>query len=307
MAATVQRRLIAADSFDRVNDVVAELRHHGYTRLGEWTLPQVCFHLAATIEPALRPPATTEQTPGQAAAWRERFAEASVPGGLKPGRPCPNPALDPPPHCGDEQFDRLAAAYRAFAAYPHSHVTSLTFGPLPVDQSRRFHLAHASHHLSFLLPKPVGRAGLEYPDVQAALTDVATLRRGYRRAGRWSLAQIAHHLSASLRERMRPEAADEPDTAEQRARVAARDRVLNDNVIAAGLTAPPKAAPPADLTDDSDAGQAAIDDLVTQLERFDLYPGEFPPHRLFGRMTREQNRRHQLVHAAHHLSHLVPS
>jgi hypothetical protein len=24
-------------------------------------------------------------------------------------------------------------------------------------------------------------------------------------------------------------------------------------------------------------------------------------------MTREQNRRHQLVHAAHHLSHLVPS
>ena len=106
---------------------------------------------------------------------------------------------------------------------------------------------------------------------------------------------------------MRPEAAGEPDTPQQRARRATRDRVLAENVIAAGLTSPPAAVPPPDLADDSGAGRAAVDDLVEQLVRFDQYGDEFPPHRLFGRMSRDQNRRHQLVHAAHHLSHLVPS
>ena len=156
------------------------------------------------------------------------------------------------------------------------------------------------------MPKPLGRAGLEYPDVAAALADVARLRRGYTQAGGWNLAQNAHHLAASLKDRMRPEAAAELDTPQQRARHAARDRVLTENVVAAGLTSPAASAPPADLVDDTDAGRAAVDDLEAQLQRFDRYDHEFPPHRLFGRMTREQNRRHQLVHAAHHLSHLVP-
>ena len=309
MAAPAPRRLIAADSFDRVADVVVGLRDGGYTRLGCWSLPQVCYHLAAVIEAVLVDPGSAEPTAEQAEAWREFSAALTSPGGtgVLEGRSIPFPAFEPPPDCGVDQCDRLAAASKAMTDWPHPRVLSRRFGPVPVEQSRRFHLAHANHHLSFLLPTPVGRAGLEYPDVAAAVADVARLRRGYTKAGHWSLPQIAYHVAASLKDRMRPAAADEPDTQEQRARHGVRDRVLAENVVAAGLTSPPAASPPADLTDDSPAGRAAVDDLVAQLDRFDRYPHEFPPHRLFGRMTREQNRRHQLVHAAHHLSHLVPS
>ena len=303
------RRLIAADSFDRVNDVVAELRDRGYTRLGTWSLPQVCYHLAAVAEAVLVDPGpTAEPTAEQADAWRQFFAAATAPdnAGVLEGRSIPYPAFDPPADCGDDQCDRLAGVYQTMVNWPHPRVLSRRFGPAPVEQSRAFHLAHANHHLSFLLPTPVGRAGLEYADVAAALADVARLRQGYTQAGGWTLAQNAYHVAASLKERMRPEAAAEPDTEQQRARHRARDRVLTENIIAAGLTSPPAATPPKDLADDTDAGRAAIADLATQLERFDRYPNEFPPHRLFGRMTREQTRRHQLVHAAHHLSHLVP-
>ena len=303
------RRLIAADSFDRVNDVVAELRDRGYTRLGTWSLPQVCFHLAAVAEAVLVDPGSAEQTAEQAAEWQQFFAAATSPdnAGVLDGRSIPYPAFEPPADCGDDQCDRLAGVYKAMTDWPHPRVLSKRFGPAPVEQSRAVHLAHANHHLSFLLPTPIGRAGLEYPDVAAALADVARLRRGYTQAGGWNLARNAYHVAASLKERMRPDAAAEPDTPQQRARHKARDRVLTENIIAAGLTSPPASAPPEGLTDDSAAGRAAIDDLVAQLERFDQYPDEFPPHRLFGRMTRDQNRRHQLVHAAHHLSHLVPN
>ena len=231
------RRLIACDSFDRVLDDVAALRRGGYTRLGTWSLPQVCRHLAVPVELVLTPPTTLEQTDEQAAAWRQLRAAIASPGGLPPGRPLPSTALDPPADCTDAECDRLAAAYAAFAAYPHTHVTSPRFGPIPVAESRQFHLAHANHHLSFLVPTPTGRPDLDYPDVAAVVADVTALRRGYVRTGHWTLAQIAYHLAATLRVRMQP-GDFPPDTPEQLARRPLLDRVLAENRITAGLTAP---------------------------------------------------------------------
>ena len=46
--------------------------------------------------------------------------------------------------------------------------------------------------------------------------------------------------------------------------------------------------------------------LVAELNQLAVFPGPFAPHRLFGRMSRDDAVRHQLVHAAHHLGRLVP-
>ena len=304
------RRLMACDCFDRVLDDVAILRRGPYTSLGRWSLPQVCRHLSVAMESAVSVAASGQQTPEQADAWRQFMAVVFSPAGLPPGRPLPNPALEPPADCGDAdcgdaEYARLTAAIQLLVNHPHSHVSSPRFGPVPTADARRFHLAHANHHLSFLRPATARRFGLEYPDVPAALADVAALRRAYVRTGNWNLAQVAYHVAASLRSRMTP-GDFPPDTPEQLGRRPLLDRVLSTNEIPTGLTAPDTATPPPDLTDDSPAGQAAVDDLVTQLNRFAAYLGPFAPHRLFGHMTPQQNVRHQLVHAAHHLSHLVP-
>jgi hypothetical protein len=70
--------------------------------------------------------------------------------------------------------------------------------------------------------------------------------------------------------------------------------------IPSGIPTNDRLAPPADVP------EAAIDEFIALARKFESYDGPFPIHPLFGRLTPEEWRQFNLLHAAHHLGHLVP-
>lgn len=136
------------------------------------------------------------------------------------------------------------------------------------------------------------------PDDVAA--EVKRLREGgYEKAGQWNLAQVSYHCEKLLSQSMTGTAAE--TTPEQTARRPILEKMLATNAIPDGIISPEPAAPPADTSD------SAIDDFLTTLNTFKAFKGPFAPHRLFGNISAEERRRHQMIHCAHHLSYLVPA
>lgn len=136
-----------------------------------------------------------------------------------------------------------------------------------------------------------------FDDLRAEIT---RLRAGYVQAGAWTLAQACHHLEHSMISAMRP-VQYQPNTPEQDARRELFATVMSEGKIPGGLVAPPDTAPPAIVPDE------AIDSFLETIDRFERHAGPFGPHRLFGNLPPDVRKRHQLVHAAHHLSYLIPT
>jgi hypothetical protein len=143
------------------------------------------------------------------------------------------------------------------------------------------------------------RRELNFDSVDALIADVERLRRGYTRAGNWSLAQACWHLRAAMEFLMRP-GPYPAATPEQEARRPMVEGVLATGRLPTGIQAPETVVPPADCTD------ADIDGFVERARLFNAHPGPYAPHRLFGQLAVDEMRRLQLIHAAHHLSYLVP-
>ena len=144
--------------FNTGDDVAAEvdrLRANGYRRHGNWTLPQICRHLAVSSEGALKPPATFNATPEQA-AMKKALVDVILTTGEPPADLEAPDFLTPPADCNDGDIDRLKAMLVALAAYPHSHVDFGPMGPVPIGELRAMTLLHAAHHLAFLEPNQPG-------------------------------------------------------------------------------------------------------------------------------------------------------
>ena len=144
------------------------------------------------------------------------------------------------------------------------------------------------------------RRELHYKDFAELRADVTRLRGGYERAGNWSLAQACYHLDHTLIGAMKP-MPYAPNTPEQDGRRAIFDGIMRTGQIPSGLTAGADTAPPADVP------ESAIESLFETIDRFERFPGPFSPHRLFGNLPPDVRRKHQLIHAAHHLSYLIPA
>jgi hypothetical protein len=92
-----------------------------------------------------------------------------------------------------------------------------------------------------------------------------------------------------------------PNTPEQDARRPVFEQVMRSGQLPSGIDAPSQAVPP------PDAGDSAIDDFIKTLTRFKNYREPIAPHRIFGHLSDADARRLNLIHCAHHLSHLVPT
>ena len=144
------------------------------------------------------------------------------------------------------------------------------------------------------------RRPLQIDSFDALRAEVARLRAGYARAGQWSLEQACYHLEHSMISAMRP-VPYVPNTPEQDGRRELFAGVMRDAKIPDGLVAPPDTAPPSDVPGET------IDSFLETIDRLERHAGPFSPHRLFGNLPPDVRKRHQLVHAAHHLSFLIPT
>ena len=145
------------------------------------------------------------------------------------------------------------------------------------------------------------RRSLSFSSFDEIAEDVRRLRRdGYVKTAQWSLPQVCHHLDQSLQWSMRP-GPFPPDTPEQQASTPRVQQILASGKLPDGIQTADHMLPA------PDAGDTAIDSFLATLKRYEAYQGELAPHRLFGRLSRDQLRQLARIHCAHHLSHLVPA
>jgi hypothetical protein len=292
---TPGRRTVRFDTPAAVLADVDRLRRGGYRKVGQWSLPQVCQHLATTVGGNLvPPPADAEPTPEQMAMKAKFFG--IVLNGAPEGMALA-PDRVPPASCDDTAIEALASAFAAFAAYPHDKLLVGRCGPVPVGEVLQLHLAHAAHHLSFLEPTTVRRS-LRYASFADVIADVERLRSGYVRSGNWTLPQTCWHLRAVAEALAARPMADA--TPEVLARRPLFDGLMAGAPLPDGMPAPAELVPPAAATD------ADVDDYLALLRDRQSRPPGPAMHRLFGPINAGEHAAMTLKHAAHHLSYLVP-
>src|SRR5262245_33566917 len=133
------------------------------------------------------------------------------------------------------------------------------------------------------------------------------LAGGYEKAGNWDLAQVAGHLADWMRF---PVEGFPKAPAPIRAvfwvlrKTVGRKKLLGyieTRSFPAGKPTMPETVPPP-----GGDPRAAVEKLRTSVERLKGYTGAIVPSPLFGPMTKDEAVAMQLVHAAHHLSFLIP-
>ena len=141
------------------------------------------------------------------------------------------------------------------------------------------------------------RRNLDYPNVDAAIADVQSLRRGYTQSGNWTLPQICWHLTSVLDKTSRP--ATEPATPEQVKMQPIKEKILATGRLPGRIEAPQPVVPP------PDCGEESVDAFIAALRRLAIYPEKTAVHRLWGPLTVDEFKRLSLIHCAHHLNHLT--
>ena len=145
-----RRRTLRYESLDEVMPDVERLLE-GHETVGQWSLAEICAHLAATIRRAVDTPASTSHDPSLLFGPEQRaavFATGQLPEEL------PRPAaLVAPETIGErEAAERLREAIGDYAASPGPVAPHRYFGPMTKDEWDRLQRIHCAHHLSFALP-----------------------------------------------------------------------------------------------------------------------------------------------------------
>jgi hypothetical protein len=145
-----ERRSLEFTSLDGVMAEVERLLAGHYT-VGEWSLGQICHHLATATRLTLDAPIRQRQTtPEQDAARRELFQSGKFPDGMK----APIAALVPPPDCDARaEADALRVEIQRFLDTDRPLPAHPRLGPLTKDEWARFHCMHCAHHLGYAVPR----------------------------------------------------------------------------------------------------------------------------------------------------------
>lgn len=147
---TSGRRTLSYSSLDDVMPDVERLLN-GHTTVGNWSLAQICRHLATVMRRIVDLPASTPQDPSQwvsAEQKRQIFDSGTLPEGI-PGPPetMPQETLS-----DREEAEGLRQAIAHYKASPGPVIPHRIFGPLTKAEWDRLGLIHLAHHLSFAVP-----------------------------------------------------------------------------------------------------------------------------------------------------------
>jgi hypothetical protein len=156
----------------------------------------------------------------------------------------------------------------------------------------------------------VARRNLNFDSLDAVVRDAeGLLAGGYEKAGNWDLGQVAGHLANWMTYPLDgfPKAPLPVAMMLGLVRVTLGKKMLA-KYAAPGSTGMPAGKPTmtASVPPAGEDAAAAVAKLKAAAARFDAHTGEVIPSPLFGKMTRDQALRLQLVHCNHHLSFLVP-
>lgn len=149
--------------------------------------------------------------------------------------------------------------------------------------------------------QPSQRRKLAFHNLNDVVADVEQLQRGgYRRLGQWSLGQICKHLGIFVQGSLDGFTQKVPWFIRLFGGFILR-RMLKQRAMPVGVKVPASFLPPPEVDETPEV--AAFCEL---LRRFDAHRGPLQPSPLFGAMSKETWLDLHLIHAAHHLSFLVP-
>jgi hypothetical protein len=152
------------------------------------------------------------------------------------------------------------------------------------------------------------RRELVFRNFDEVAADAENLReKGYAKAGNWDLAQVCRHIAAWMRfaidgyPRMGCIMGQMMWLMRHTIGRNIMRSILRENRMKEKIPTVPAtvAAPGGDEA-------AAVADLKDAIDRFGKHAEEYHPSSFFGCWTREECLKLNLVHAAHHLSYLIP-
>ena len=128
-----------------------ERLRRGHTTVGNWTLAQICRHLATVCSRVVDLPASTPRDPSLELGEerkREVLETAVSPKDCPRLRAsCREGGLDE-----GEEAENLRQAIAYFQSSPGPVAPHRLFGPLTRDEWHRLQCIHCAHHLSFAIP-----------------------------------------------------------------------------------------------------------------------------------------------------------
>ena len=148
--ATLERRTLQFGDFNEIMPEVERLVA-SHTTVGNWSLAQICQHLANVMRRVVDMPATTPRDMTQEVG-EEKKRQVLESGKLPEGLPAP-PRLIPPEGLNEcEEVEGLRQAIAYYKASNGPVIPHRLFGPLTKQEWDRLQCIHCAHHLSFAVP-----------------------------------------------------------------------------------------------------------------------------------------------------------
>ena len=147
-----------------------------------------------------------------------------------------------------------------------------------------------------------GRRNLAFARIDDVMPDVDQLLTGYTTVGRWTLAQICHHLEGVIRYSMDGfPGRRAPWMVRKTVGAIVLRRTLGTGRIPEGVKVPEVFLLTTGLDD-----RAEAETLRATVARFVAFPGPFRVHPFVDTLTPDQWARFHCIHCAHHLSFALP-
>jgi hypothetical protein len=138
-------------TFGSPKDVITEVNHlrKGYAQSGNWSLPQICWHLNFASSRNMEPPPYLDvpKRPETAEALQRVLKAGRIPAGVQG----PERAM-PPTDISESIFDDFFSTMTRLDTFTGPFRPHPMFGEMSLADGKRVHLIHCAHHLGFLSP-----------------------------------------------------------------------------------------------------------------------------------------------------------